>query len=277
MAIESKTNPGGTGTGARLTVVTVVKNALRHLQLTHGSLEAQTERDFRWLVVDGVSTDGTLDWLQGLGPSAVRFVSGKDKSIYDAMNKAAGLVQTEYFLYLNAGDTFCDSSVVSRICEGLNRAPADMAYGKAVIMAGGGFPSRTRGMAIRGRWDIFYGKIPCHQSTVISKRIFAEIGPYDDSFRVYADREWLMRLFASGRNYKLSFLDFPVVNYDPSGYSYQKFFASKKEYFRMIASHGNPFEIAWGTAGWLKAALHNVLSKSHERRLKAGRPVKEAE
>lgn len=258
-----------------LTIVTVVKNDLKALQLTRASMEAQSRRDFRWLVVDGISTDGTLEWLGGLASDRIRFVSGKDKSIYDAMNKAANLVDTEYFLFLNAGDTFCDSMVIERISNGLKVSRPDLAYGKCVIMAGGGFPSRTRGKEISGRWELFYGKIPCHQATVISKRIFSEIGPYDISHKVYADREWLIRLFASRRSGKISFLDFPIVNYDPSGYSYQKFFASRNEYFRMLVKHGGPLEIAWGTVGWLKAAVHNALSKSRERNGQTGRPVKE--
>jgi putative colanic acid biosynthesis glycosyltransferase len=258
----AKTSSGSAGHAPLLTVVTVVKNALPHLMKTHVSLQSQKCRDYEWLVVDGVSNDGTLEWLAGLDRERVRFVSGKDKSIYDAMNKSVGLVGTDYCIFLNAGDTLHDEDVIGRIVDVLEKDSPSFAYGKFIIEANPGFPRRERGHRIDSSIQVFYGKVPCHQAMIFAKRLFAEIGFYDDSMRIYADREWLIRMMKSGAERKITFLDFPIVNYDPNGFSYHRFFSYWKEYFGMLAKHGNPVEFVAGALGWGKAAAYIIMSRS---------------
>lgn len=259
-------NQGARQADANLTVVTVVKDNLPYLKKTYESLALQDDQDFEWLVLDGLSKDGTLAWLKGLSRPRFRFVSEKDKSIYNAMNKAAGMVGTEYFMFLNAGDTLCERGVLGRVLAEIRAARPLLAYGNCVIEANAGFPRRERGGPIGSRALLFYGRIPCHQATIVSRTAFDRAGPYDESLRIYADREWLIRLAAREGMREFLHLGFPIVNYDPGGFSYKHFFKYTGEYFRMIGGHGNPAEIAAGAAGWMKMAVYICLARWAERR-----------
>ena len=96
----------------RFSIVTITKNNLDGLKRTHKSLGAQTCRDYEWIVVDGGSSDGTKSYLQG---TKAIWSSGRDKGIYDAMNKAIPEVSGDYVLFLNAGDMLAGPRVLARI------------------------------------------------------------------------------------------------------------------------------------------------------------------
>lgn len=244
-----------------LTVITVVKNGGAALNTTYSSLQSQTRQDFTWLVLDGLSTDGTTEWLRTVTRERFAFFTGKDKSIYDAMNKAVNLVKTEYCLFLNAGDSLVDNRVIDRVLEALAAGRPPLAYGRYIIKASPGFPERERGTRFRSRADLFRGRVPCHQATVIAVSAFREIGPFNDALKVYSDREWLMRLAAVKPCEDFRFLEFPVVYYDPGGYSYHNFFKTTPEYFRMIVAQGNVWEILLGITEWTKMTAYICLSR----------------
>jgi glycosyltransferase involved in cell wall biosynthesis len=98
-----------------ITVITVVYNALEDLRLTAESVFAQPAwPNFEYIIVDGDSTDGTVDYLQTL-PSSVRWISEPDNGIYDAMNKGIKMARGRGLLFLNAGDYFVGDVITSHI------------------------------------------------------------------------------------------------------------------------------------------------------------------
>lgn len=95
-----------------ITVVTITFNNLAGLKKTAASVEAQDAKGFVWVVVDGGSSDGTVEFLKNATRSCV-YVSEPDRGIYDAMRKGLTLCGTDYLLFLNAGDEFCNPSSLS--------------------------------------------------------------------------------------------------------------------------------------------------------------------
>lgn len=91
-------------TGPDITVITATYNASKVLPGLIDSLRSQTDQDFEWIVVDGASTDGTVELVEAAGDVVTRWVSEPDFGIYHALNKALGLATGEYYLVLGADD-----------------------------------------------------------------------------------------------------------------------------------------------------------------------------
>src|SRR5689334_1604618 len=107
---------------ARVTVVTVTRNAREALAGTIASVLAQTYRPLDYLVVDGASTDGTVDLLAGFG-DRLRWTSEPDGGVYDAMNRALARVDHDaYVFFLNADDRFVSPDAVARVMAGAGGA-----------------------------------------------------------------------------------------------------------------------------------------------------------
>lgn len=104
-----------------LAVVTINFNNLDGLKKTYESLVAQTNQDFDWVVVDGGSLDGSVEFLRGIS-CRLHFISEPDSGIYDAMHKGLCMVRKEYVLFLNSGDILLDSFVIESIlpCLGVS-------------------------------------------------------------------------------------------------------------------------------------------------------------
>jgi len=105
-------------------IVTINWNNLSGLKDTYESLSSQTYRNFRWIVVDGASTDGAVEWLQALDEPLAEITSEPDKGLYDAMEKGrAKAVETPgYTLFLNSGDSLADATVLEKIAEQVENA-----------------------------------------------------------------------------------------------------------------------------------------------------------
>jgi putative colanic acid biosynthesis glycosyltransferase len=111
-------------------IVTINWNNLAGLQQTYQSLACQTYRDFRWIVVDGASTDGSAEWLATLDEARAEITSEPDRGIYDAMNK--GLLKATqrggYTLFLNSGDALSDAAVLEQVAQAITSAAAPPKY-----------------------------------------------------------------------------------------------------------------------------------------------------
>ena len=93
------------------TVITVTYNARQTIELTIKSVQEQTYKQIEHIIVDGKSTDGTIELIQQLKDENTQWISEKDNGIYDAMNKASSLSKGSYICYLNAGDTFYEKGI----------------------------------------------------------------------------------------------------------------------------------------------------------------------
>lgn len=116
-----------------LSIVTVVRNDRQGLEQTIRSLQTQSYRDFEYLVIDGASTDGTLDVVRRHEASIQFWQSGQDAGIYDAMNQGLRKAEGQYILFLNAGDRILDKDGLKRVAAALASHPAvDLFYFQAV-------------------------------------------------------------------------------------------------------------------------------------------------
>lgn len=111
----------------KISVVTVCYNAVDTIEKTMLSVINQTYPNIEYIIIDGASTDGTVDIIQKYRDKIAYFVSEPDKGIYDAMNKSLNIVTGEWVCFMNAGDVFHDNTVISNM--GFDKITNDKSIG----------------------------------------------------------------------------------------------------------------------------------------------------
>ena len=218
-------------------IVTITYNADNVLGKTVDSVFSQTYPHVEHVIIDGASTDDTLqvaqDYMQRSYAASngheIRIVSEPDNGLYDAMNKGLRQVSGDYVLFLNAGDFFPDSEVLSNIArnvglEGVSREKLPVVlYGNTDIVDNDGRFLRHRRLQPPANlsWRSFrHGMLVCHQA-FYARLDIAKTVPYDCRYRFSADVDWCIRIMkeAEIRHLPLLNLHLVVANYTEEGLS----------------------------------------------------------
>ena len=183
----------------RVSIVTPVRNGARYLPELIASIRAQDHPDIEHIVVDGGSTDGTLDVLRASGD--LRWMSEPDRGMYDALGKGLRRATGTIVAYQNADDRYAARDSVSRAVAALAaRREADVVYGDYRVIDGEGRPLReVRGREFDAAALTRYNFVPPH-STFLRRRVLDDEGLWPDPGLQYCgDWEWFLRLSAAGR------------------------------------------------------------------------------
>jgi putative colanic acid biosynthesis glycosyltransferase len=235
------------------------------LRRTYRSLQEQAERDLEWIVVDGASGDGCVEFLKKLALPFLRWVSERDRGIYDAMNKGTRLARGRYVIYMNAGDNFADQDSLLDLKRCIESAgmPDLCLAGCKYRFSDRKFryrPPRRMESAIR------HGLPAMHQATVY-RREFLDDPPYDLSYPVSADYFVAVRCFIRGA--RACYLNRAVSLFDVGGNSTMKVGASMREHWRMqrdLLRQGWPMRILSAArrfiAGRIIKAMHASARRS---------------
>lgn len=181
----------------KITIVTVCYNVVNDIEKTILSVINQTYSNIEYIVIDGGSTDGTVDIIRKYADRIDQWVSEPDGGIYDAMNKGVRLATGEYVNFMNAGDTFFDNDVLRQIFEGKNYNE-DILYGYHILHFKGGYkPHYPSNPNILNQ-----GMMPfCHQSMFTRTQLLRE-HPYDTSYKILADYMFAKNLLNSGGTFR---------------------------------------------------------------------------
>jgi len=175
-------------------IITVTYNASLWIERTVRSVVSQTYPNIEYIIIDGNSTDGTLDLIKKCQSSLTHWVSEPDKGLYDAMNKGLKLASGDYIWFINAGDTLYSETTVQEIVNTLGGGKLpDILYGETIIADSEGSSLGMRCLKAPENlsWKSFnMGMLVCHQSFLV-KRTIAE--PYDLQYRFTADYDWCIR------------------------------------------------------------------------------------
>lgn len=181
---------------ALITIVVAVYNGAATLQQCIDSVARQTYSHKELIIIDGGSTDGTVELLKANYPKIAYWSSEPDQGIYHAWNKALLRVRGEWICFLGADDHFWDEYVLTRMAEELEKFPLHIrvAYGQIMLLNGGG----ERLYAIGEPWGRLrqrFLKCMCvpHPGVMHRRSLFEEHGGFDESFRIAGDYELLLR------------------------------------------------------------------------------------
>jgi len=181
----------------KISVVTVVLNAAGSIEKCVASVLGQTYDNIEYLVIDGVSTDGTLDILARYRDRIDYLVSEPDRGLYHAMNKGIQAATGDYVYFLNSDDMFCDDEVVADIAAAIARNPSiDLVYGD-VLMGRGTQRERRPQVPMLNR-ESLCRKGFCHQALFARREILLKTGGFSEEYRIVADGDWLVRALAAG-------------------------------------------------------------------------------
>lgn len=175
----------------KLSIVTIVYNNVRDIERTLKSIISQTYINIEYIVVDGASTDGTLEILNQYKQHITKLITEPDKGIYDAMNKGLALATGDYVLFMNSGDEIYSSETVANIFA--SAPDADIYYGETEMIndAGESLGRRRHKAPEKFTWRKFkYGMSISHQAIYIKRSL---VEPYDSRYVLSADIDWILK------------------------------------------------------------------------------------
>ena len=183
------------------TVITVTYNAEHTLMRTLRSVQEQTYQNIEHIIVDGNSTDKTVELIKLHATESTRWISENDEGISDAMNKATAIAKGQYICYLNAGDAFYEKVTVEKLISTSQQYHhPDILYGETVIVDNEGVFLHNRRLKAPDRlhWKSFkQGMLVCHQAFIIKRSLFE---PYNLTYRYSSDVDWCIRMMKKSKS-----------------------------------------------------------------------------
>lgn len=197
-------------------IITVVLNSKELLENTIQSVLKQSYRDFEYIIIDGQSTDGTLELIKSYQQkdARIRYISEKDSGIYNAMNKGIQMAQKEYMLFMGAGDIFYDDHILELVSH---KVGADVVYGFGFFSSG-----KYKGKRIGGKMnkmEILLDHCIAHQATYVKTELMKEFG-FNENYKIFADQDFLIHMYCDKR--KFCYINAPLCFYDGNGVSGQE-------------------------------------------------------
>jgi glycosyltransferase involved in cell wall biosynthesis len=196
----------------KISIITVVYNADKYIQQTLESILKQTYKCFELIIIDGGSTDNTLNIINSYNNDDITVISEKDKGIYDAMNKGTRLAKYEWVFFLNAGDVFASNETLSNIFNKYS-GNSSILFGNTFLKSDNleiNYPNK-----INKLW--FFNDTICHQSIFFKRQLFNEIGAFNLNYKIIADRDFLIR--AINAKHRFEHVNEIVSIYDQEGFS----------------------------------------------------------
>ena len=253
-------------------IITVTFNAEAYLEKTLVSIVRQDFTDIELIVVDGQSTDRTLEIVDRYREHVAVLVVEKDQGIYDAMNKGIRRASGTYINFMNAGDTFYEDQTLTKVhraitAQGAARA-VDITYGKVVNISSEQSNYQYEGGKPLSRKAFFLSMPMCHQTMFTRTQLFDEIGRFPLERNAGALYDWLGAYYAQRRTLAhILFIPERIAYYLVGGYSFrmmksisrervataQKYFSRKyRIYNRMLY-----------VVTWFKAELLGLMTRYH--------------
>lgn len=218
-----------------VTVITPVLNGSRTIVKCIDSVKMQSYVNIDHFVVDGLSTDGTVQILESQG---VNFVSEKDVGLYDAFSKGALTAEGDIVHILNADDHYKDSSIVSRVVDKMVESEADLCHGLVEQVDAFGRVERVVGKD-QSRNALLKKMRVAHPAVFVKKEIYEKYGGFSVGFKIAGDHEFLLRIWDK---ITICFLPKVLVRMQLGGASNSQVVSSYRESMAASLIHGqNPF------------------------------------
>ena len=207
----------------KLSIITINRNNAAGLEKTMLSVASQTCKDFEYIVVDGASTDDSVEVIKRLAPQfgeRLKWISEPDKGIYNAMNKGMRMATGEYFQILNSADCLASDDVTERMLAELEKQGNPlMLYGNMIKCFSNGKKILDKSFAGRPITMIgMYTGTLNHNPTYIHSSLFDKYGYYDETLKIVSDWKWFLQsIILYGE--KPVYADINVTLFDMNGVS----------------------------------------------------------
>jgi glycosyltransferase involved in cell wall biosynthesis len=185
----------------KISVVTAVFNRCVTVAEAIEGVQNQSHEDIEHVVIDGASTDGTLEILHDLADHRTQILSAPDDGIYDALNKGVSLASGDVIGIMHSDDMFASSKVLERVAREFEDPNIDAVYGDLQYVSATD-PNRVIRHWRAGEYSsskLARGWTPPHPTLYLRREVFERLGSYDASYQISGDYDAILRWFGHGR------------------------------------------------------------------------------
>ncbi len=212
----------------KMSIVTVTLNHRELLECTMLSVINQTYSNIEYIIVDGGSTDHSIELIKKNESHITKWITEKDEGIYDAMNKGARLASGDYLCFLNSGDMLVSDNTIEQVVKDIaSGKDASIFYGNICVKNSENALKEKKASEPTNKQRMFF----CHQSAFVSIKWLQKY-PFDTRYKMSADLKFFKQCFYADCVFK--HLDYPIVIYDRSGISHRNRNAGLRENVAVI-------------------------------------------
>ena len=184
----------------KVSIITSCYNRAATIRSAIESVLAQDYNDIEFIVVDGSSTDGSLDIIREYVDRISIIISEPDHGMYEAINKGIRVATGEIIGLLHSDDFFYDNGVIGRIVKRIKRTHADFLYGDGLFVNPDNTNKVVRNWIGGGYrlWKVRHGWLPLHPTCYIRRDVMMRLGLYNESYKIAADSDLLVRYLLTG-------------------------------------------------------------------------------
>lgn len=220
-----------------VSIITVVLNGENFLEQTFQSVFNQTYPNIEYIVIDGQSTDKTIDIIKQHGNKIDYWHSEKDKGLYYAMNKGISLAKGDIIGILNADDYY-STDTVKNVVEAYLKNPSDILHGDILLI------TPKQNIRMKPDYDkMFQQPSIFHPTCFVKKSVYATIGAFDTQYKISADYDFLLRCIKN--NYVFNYIPQILSHFRPGGMSASC--KSNIEGYKIMKFHKTGYhkQVAW--------------------------------
>jgi glycosyltransferase len=201
-----------------ISIITITYNSAKSLQRALDSVQSQHYKDIEHIIVDGASTDGTKDLIAAYAKQHpnVRWVSEKDDGIYNALNKGIRMATGDVIGFLHSDDVLYSSDSIGYIAAAFGDETVNVVYGDLQYCNGGKVVRRWKSNDFNPS-ALKYGWMPPHPTVYVRRKVYEQVGEYDEWFRISADFDMMIRIFKAG--YRSKYIPEVLVSMETGGAS----------------------------------------------------------
>lgn len=251
------------------TIITSNLNSGDALETTARSIHEQTFKNIQWIISDGLSNDNSIQKIKDIPLKNTIIRSEKDTGIYNAWNKALKHTEGQWVIFMGAGDTFYSDTTLENIHAWIanNAAPEDtICYGSVLRVSESDSQNGTldekKWLGVGEPWTLGRPSIPCHQGVLHRHTLFAKHPFYDESFRIAADSEIVLRELIAGHGKDMNILVTKMLSggiSDNKKYRAKLVFEIIKVNWKVGIFFKRPLlQVALLVVSWLKYSLFGI-------------------
>lgn len=219
------------------------------MKRTVASVLMQEWSEFEYIIVDGASTDGSVEFLKEISNKNLRYISEADNGIYSALNKGVKMANGEYILFVNSGDVLSDPNVLNNFVNYIHKFKnlsgyfGIKSYANFDISTNRPRLTRIWKPGLHKRWKYLFGWMVPHQALLVKRNLFHKYGGFDEQFNIAADYDWLLRVFYVNRE-SIKYCSFNVITMENGGVSNSSLSNVSKANSEVIKSWRKYFKVA---------------------------------
>lgn len=214
-----------------ITIVTPVMNAVDTIERCINSIQKQDYPNIEHIIVDGGSSDGTLDIIRKYG---IPYVSEPDAGVYDAFSKGVQRANGDIINILNADDFFYDATTISKVVEFMITRKLDLCHGQIEQVSADGAVRRVIGKRV-SKYGLFRKMRVAHPSVFVQRHVYEKYGAFSIGFKIAGDHEFALRVWDK---IKIDYIPEVIAKMQLGGVSNSQVISSYRESMAATLLHG---------------------------------------